>query len=617
LKLVRFFGHYARAYVGWGLIVIAAIPMYAVFSASMVALIEPIFGEVLLAGGEPPAVVPAEDPGAADTPSAFNLKRLSEDVYEGLKRTFGIDQSNVFFFTPLLLLITFIGRGVSSFFSGYSFQRIGLGVTTDIRNDVYERLLEQSSRFHARHTSGELVSRIVNDVAQLQTAVSARLFDSVQQSVTLLMLLALLMSTHLQMAVVSLLATPILLFTIVRFGQGMRKTSHQSQESMAQVTGLLSEGVRGHRVVKAFGMETFEHGRFTAATGRHLRVNLRAQLLANLSSPVVEAIVALGAAAFLYYAALKIRAAELTAPLLLQFMTNLLLMYDPIRRLNKVNLVLQQALAAGHRLADLLAMPNEIGNRPGARAIDGMRESIVFEDVGFAYEDVPVLSGLTLEIKKGDIVALVGPSGSGKSTLVNLLPRFFDPDKGRVTLDGVDIRELKLADLRALIGVVTQETVLFDGTVRDNIAYGRQDLELSRVREAGRAAYADDFIQQLPGGDDTPVGEWGTQLSGGQRQRLAIARALLKNAPILILDEATSQLDTESEALVQKALYNLMRDFFNDTATTEIYTVMEADRIVVVEGGQVVEEGTHDELLARGGTYKRLFDLQFERKTPA
>ncbi|HEX6202131.1 MAG TPA: ABC transporter ATP-binding protein, partial [Thermoanaerobaculia bacterium] len=366
-------------------------------------------------------------------------------------------------------------------------------------------------------------------------------------------------------------------------------------------------------VVKAFGMEEFEHGRFRAATRRHLRVNLWAQMLANLSSPVVESLAVLGAAALLVYAGQSIRAGELTPPELLKFLTTLLMMYDPVRKLNKVNLILQEAGAAGQRVQAVMEEHNEVRSRQGSVVLASVEEGIAFENVSFAYEatDQPVLHDIDLTLRRGEIVALVGPSGAGKSTIVNLLPRFFDPDRGRVAIDGVDLRDMDLKALRALIGIVTQDTVLFDDTVRANIAYGRADLPLERVREAAAAAYADDFVMRMPDGYDTRIGESGLRLSGGQRQRLAIARALLKNAPILILDEATSHLDTQSEALVQKALYNLMQGRTTLVIAHRLSTVQRADRIVVMDGGRIVESGSHGELIALGGSYKRLYDLQF------
>jgi subfamily B ATP-binding cassette protein MsbA len=532
--------------------------------------------------------------------------------YHSLKERWHIQPDQVVWFVPALFVLVALVRSVASFASGYAFQRIGLGATNDLRESLYQRILEQSSRFYAQHPSGELVSRVVSDLQVIQNAISTQLLDLFQQPLTLLLCFWLLISIHVKLALLCVLAAPVLLYPIVRFGKGMRRTSHRIQERTANLASLVAEVVRGHRVVKAFGMEGFEHRRFREASRRHLRTNLRAQMLANASSPVVESLAVVGAAALLVYAGRTIRAGELTASAFVLFLTTLLAMYEPIRKVNKVNLVLQQALAAGERVAQLIDIPIDVAEPAHPRRLAAVQQGIAYEGMRFAYDREPVLLDVDLAIRAGEIVALVGPSGGGKSTLVNLLPRFFDPDEGRVTIDGVDIRELSLASLRALIGIVTQETILFDDTIRNNIAYGRADLSLERVREAAAAAYADEFIMQLPAGYDSPIGESGFKLSGGQRQRLAIARALLKDAPILILDEATSQLDSESEALVQKALGNLMRGRTTLVIAHRLSTIVNADRIVVMEGGRVVDQGTHHELLERGGIYKRLYDLQFQ-----
>ena len=636
MKIAKFLWRFVRPYFGWGLAAAVAVIAFAATSAMLVALIEPIFGEVLLADhramagspfgmlgvGDPdepaPEAAEPEEPERtgplAELRETWDLENQLESSYESVKRRFGIGPDEVVWFVPLLFVVIFLFRSFANFWSGYAFQHIGLGTTTDIRNELYRQILDQSSGFHAEHSSGELMARVISDVALMQNAVSNRLLDLVQQSITLLFLLGLLLSTDFELALICLVAMPLLLVPIVRFGKGMRRISHRSQERMADLAALLSEGVRGHRVVKAFGMEGFELRRFKEATARHLKVNLRAQTLSNLSSPVVESLAVLGSAALLVYAGREIRQQELSAPQLIMFLANLFMMYDPVRKLNKVNLILQEALAAAHRVARLIETPNEVKDKPGAVELGEMKEGIAYEDVSFSYEpgQRPVLDHVNLNIRRGEIVALVGPSGAGKSTLVNLLPRFFDVTGGRVTIDGTDLRDLSLESLRGVIGIVTQETVLFNDSIRNNIAYGRSDLPLERVREAAAAAYADEFVMELPAGYDTVIGEGGFKLSGGQRQRLAIARALLKNPPILILDEATSQLDSESESLVQKALSNLMQGRTTLVIAHRLSTVTRADRIVVMEDGRVVEEGRHEDLITRAGIYRRLYDLQFK-----
>ena len=633
MKLLGFLFRYLKRYWRWALLAFGATLVYAATTIVLIQLIQAIFGEVLRYDGaglpqevagvvatrdaEPGAGTEAASPAggassAAERRARVFLDRYLAEGYRWTKEALGIDATNVIYFVPVLFVVVFLLRSVSDFVNGYAFQRIGLGATTDLRNDLFARTLDQTSRFHADHPSGELVSRVVHDVGVLQSAISTRLVDLVQQSVTLVGLLALLFSIHFRLALFCLVAAPVVLWPIVRFSKGMRRTSHRAQERTADLANLVGECSRGHRVVKAFGMEAFEMRRFREATRRHLSANLKGQLIANLSSPVIESLGVLGAGAFLVFAGRWIQAGAMEPATLIAFLFNLYMMYDPIRKMNKANLVVQQSLAAGQRIRYLMTLPVEVQDLPGASEISTFESAIRFEEVSFRYDHREVLTDVSLEIRRGQVVAFVGPSGGGKTTLVNLLPRFFDATAGRVTVDGRDVRSLRLASLRGLIGLVTQETVLFDDTVRNNIAYGRGDLPLEQVRAAARAARADEFVLELAQGYDTMVGEGGVRLSGGQRQRLAIARALLKDAPILILDEATSQLDSESESLVQEALGNLMQGRTTLVIAHRLSTIKRADRIFVLDAGRIVEDGTHDQLLERDGIYRRLHELQFE-----
>jgi len=618
--VTRFLWGYFRRYGAWALVAAVTVLAYGGATVGLLTVFRAILAEVIRAdeGALGSLAMPGsgEDEDEASIGFDVDLTAMTDGVFSELRTVLGVTEENVVWTLPVIFVLVFLVRSLAAFANGYIFQIIGLGATNDLRNDLYDRILHQSSRFYAQHPSGELVSRVGNDVGVMQNAISSRLLDLFEQSVTLVLLVWFLLSTHFNLALACLVVAPAVFYPVVRFGQGMRRASRRSQERLADLSNLVAEAVRGHRVVKAFGMEGFELARFREATRRHLRVRLRAQLLSYASGPVVETLAVLGGGAFLVYAGYTVRRGELRPSDVMTFLTALVMLYDPVRKLNKVNIILQEALAAAHRVRDVMAIARDVEERPGAATLTeedllASAVAVTYEGVDFGYEDDAVLRGVDLEIRTGEVVALVGASGAGKSTLVNLLPRFFDPDAGRVTLGGHDLRDLTLASLRAQIGIVTQDTVLFNDTVRANVAYGRRDLPLERVREAAAAAYADEFVMALPAGYDTVIGESGLKLSGGQRQRLAIARALLKNPPLLILDEATSHLDTESEALVQKALYNLVTGRTALVIAHRLSTVKRADRIVVMEAGKLVEQGTHDELLKYGGVYHRLYELQF------
>ena len=623
MSIHRFLWPYYRGHAAWLVVAVAMIPAYGVASTAVAALIQPVFSDVLLANG-PSTPLPA-GAGRAEAaparsgsriPSAVDLKAVADEAYRRLKLAAGVTDRTVVFFTPLLLLSLFVVRGAADFLGSYAFQRIGLGIAADMRNDFYARFLDQSARFHARHSSGALISHILSDIGAIQGILSSRLFDMIQQSLTLLLLLALLLSTNFRLATLVLVGAPVFFYTFMRFGREVRGGSGLSQQRMADVTTVVTEGLRGHEVVKAFNAEEYEHRRFREATARHLRVALRLQRTTSLSPFVIEGIGVLGISVFLTYAGLKIRAGQLTAPVLIQFIATAWLAYDPIRKLNGANLALQQGVAVARRLMAVMAIPNDVDDRPGAITLDGFRDRIRFEHVTVVYGSRRVVDDVSFEIGRGERVALIGASGAGKTTVASLLPRFFDPDEGRVTVDGHDVRGLTLRSLRAHIGTVSQHTILFDDTIRNNIAYGRPDVPLERVEAAARAAFSDGFIRAQALGYDTRIGEGGLMLSGGERQRIAIARALVKDAPILILDEATSQLDSAAEAIVQQAFVGLMEHRTVLVIAHHLSTIQRADRIVVLEHGKVVQSGRHEELLAAGGAYRRMFEAWADGREP-
>lgn len=492
--------------------------------------------------------------------------------------------------------------------------KAGLGMITDLRNDLYNSILGRSTAFYQRNPSGTLISTLINDVERVQAAIATVLIDFLQQFFTLLVLIGVVIITGGTLAWILLVFVPIIVLSARKVGRKVRKTTRRGQDKLAEIQNIVQETISGHGIVKVFGTELLEMQRFRRAANRLLSANLRTVAVQAISSPLMDALGAVLLALLLFVGRNAILHGT-TAGVFITFLGAVIMLYDPVRRMPVYYNSFQQAVGASEEIFRFIDEQDEVDESRGARSLKSFAGRIEFRDVRFGYErdgqSKEVLHGISLTLNRGEVLALVGPSGAGKSTLVNLLPRFYDVTGGAILLDDHDVRDLTLASLRKQIGKVTQETVLFNDTVRNNIAYGQPDAPMVAVEAAAQAALAHDFILRLPQGYDTPIGERGARLSGGERQRIAIARALLKNAPILILDEATSSLDTESEAAVQAALANLIEGRTVLVIAHRLSTVRRADRIAVMEDGSITELGTHEQLLALRRTYSRLYNLQF------
>ena len=574
--LHRLFG-YARPYRGRFAAAIAAMVVYAVATAGVAALIKPVIDQVL--------------------PKGESLVSWS-----------------------LALLLVYIVKGLGAYGSAFVMTDIGQRVVRDLRDQLFRHILDQSATFFSRHTSGQLMSRITNDVNQVQQAVSETIGDLMREGLSLVGLACYLFYIDARLALVAVTGAPIVVYPLVRFGKRIRSTTRRSQEQLEHLSHVTAEAFTGHRIVKAFGAEAHEEQRFRRASQRLYRTNLKVTSALALLPPLMELLGGIAIVGLIWYGSQQIGRGVLTQGDFAAFVAAAFMMYAPVKKLSRVNATLQQAMAASERIFEILDTHSEVPERPNAPPLARLRQGIEFRNVSFAYDGVSttILKDVSCGVRLGQAVAIVGLSGAGKTTLVNLVPRFYDVSGGSILIDGVDIRDVSLASLRSQIGIVTQDTVLFDDTNSSNIAYGTPGASREEIEAAARAAHAHEFIVTLHEKYEARIGERGQRLSGGQRQRLAIARALLKNSPILILDEATSSLDAESELLVQDALHTLMRNRTSFVIAHRLSTVRRADSIIVLERGRVAEIGRHDELLARpGGVYAKLYSLQIFEGRPA
>lgn len=596
--MLRYLRPYSLAFFA-SVILMAAVGLLDAFR---LLLIGPIFSSVLNPGSRTEAI------------PILRLPWGSHQVID-LHQVVPRFSHNVLSVVAIALVGATLIKGVCDYLGTYLVNYAGYGLTTDLRNALYKKVLARSISFFSRYPTGTLISTIVNDIEKVQFALSTVMAEFLQQFFTLVFIAGVVVITGRKLAWILLLFIPFVIFSSGKIGRRVRQTTRKGQDKLADIQNILHETITGNRIVKAFSMEKWENVRFVQAARKLFRANLRSVRAQALSSPLMDIIGAVAIALLLWLGRNQIKHGAFDEPGFIVFIVAVFRLYDPIRKFALFNNSFQQAVGASSEIFRFMDEEDEIRERKGALALPPFRDRVRFENVGFSYGENgnsnAILRDVNLEVRAGEIVAIVGSSGAGKSTLVQLIPRFFDVASGAVTIDGQDIRNVTLASLRAQIGIVTQETILFNDTVRNNIAYGQPDVGDEAVIAAARAALAHDFILNMHEGYNTVIGEKGVRLSGGERQRIAIARALLKNAPILILDEATSALDNESEALVQSALQNLMTGRTVFVIAHRLTTIRRVDRIVVLEHGRITDSGTHDDLLTRLGTYRKLYELQF------
>jgi subfamily B ATP-binding cassette protein MsbA len=543
---------------------------------------------------------------AATAAVAFLIKPLLDEVFIA-------QQQDKLMLIPAGVLAVYILKGVFFFAQAYYMNFVGLSVVNDLRVNLYNHMQRLSLSFFHRHSTGVLTSRLTNDVNLIQAAVSDVVTTLIMDTFTILGLVFVIFYRDWKLAIFGIFIIPMAIYPLYYFGRRLRRLAHEGQEVMGDLTTIIQETIQGARIVKAFNMEEYEMARFAKESYRRFSNAMRTVAIRSISSPFMESLGGLCAAGIIWYGGYQVIEGNATPGSFVSFMTALLLLYEPIKRVTRLNVAIQNGVAAAQRVYAILDETPDIVDRPGSKDLPPIQNNIEFHDVWFAYQDEEyVLRNINLNIRAGEVLALVGVSGGGKTSLVNLIPRFYDVTRGALTIDGRDVRDVTMKSLRAQIAVVSQHVILFNDTVKNNIAYGSGNRSDEEVHAAAKASYAYDFIKNLPQGFETTIGEGGLRLSGGERQRVAMARALLKNAPILILDEATSSLDTQSELYVQRALENLMRGRTVVVIAHRLSTIRHADRIVVIKRGEIVETGDHDQLIEADGEYKRLYDMQFQ-----
>jgi subfamily B ATP-binding cassette protein MsbA len=552
------------------------------------------------------AVIAAILLAGANTSIAWIIKKVMDDVF---------DKKDLRMLTiiPIAIILLYFFKGLFEYGQAYLMGSVAIKVVTDIRDKIFHHLQTLSLAFFTKYPTGVLMSRIGNDTSLLQVTVSESITSLLQSSLTIVGLTGYTLWVNWKLAIISFLIIFWAIIPIRIFGKKSRKFSTKSQQKVGDINKFLHEILTGIRIVKAFGMEQYENQRFSSENNRFLRIRLKRIRIRALASPTMEMLGGIATAAILYYGGYKVIQGSLTSGDFFSFAAAFAMMYGPVRSLNKLNQNIQEGLAAAVRTFELLDLQSDIVDLKGAPELPTIREQIEFKDVSFTYDTEPVLDHINLKVPVGEIIAIVGTSGAGKSTIANLIPRFYDVSSGSISIDGTDIRDVTIKSLRNQISMVTQEIILFNDSIKNNIAYGSHEKSDQNIRAAAKAAFAHDFIIENSDGYDALIGEDGVKLSGGQRQRIAIARALLKDAPILILDEATSSLDSQAEGEVQVALEELMKGRTTFIIAHRLSTIKKAHRIIVLSDGRIVEEGTHNELLARKGEYYKLYTTQFHR----